>query len=96
MSSFVLSSGALARAVSSVSFHIVAAPELLAGERAGLEVDIRRFTVTLIDDTASAKRAWDELMRNMAEVALVYNARGRVHAGVWLKDVEAITHTHSK
>lgn len=61
-----------------------------------LEVDIRRFAVTSIDDTASAKRAWDELVRNTAEVALVYNAHGHVHAGVWLKDIEAVAHTHSQ
>ncbi len=61
-----------------------------------LEVDIRRFAVTAIEDTASAKRAWDELVRNTAELALVYNAQGRVHAGVWLKDIEAVAHTHSE
>jgi hypothetical protein len=46
------------------------------GDATPLEVDIRRFAVTAIEDTASAKRAWDELVRNTAEIALVYNAHG--------------------
>ena len=54
------------------------------------DLDLRRFSCVLLDDTASVKRVKDALDNNNAEIALVQDHSGQVIAGVWSSDIDKL------